>query len=73
MGDIYATPEAELAQNIESDRAGGNIDDAVAGNFEVNMLETLGEAWRDLKGFKLKCLIAILLYLVVFVIILAGE
>ena len=69
MVDIYATPEAELAQSIESDRAGGNIDDAVAGNFEVNMLETLGEAWRGLKGFKLKCLIAILLYLVVFIII----
>ncbi len=69
MVDIYATPEAELAQSIESDRAGGNIDDAVAGNFEVNMLETLGEAWRGLKGFKLKCLIAILLYLVVFIVI----
>ena len=69
MVDIYATPEAELAQSIESDRAGGNIDDAVAGNFEVNMLETLGESWRGLKGFKLKCLIAILLYLVVFIVI----
>ncbi|TNF89679.1 MAG: hypothetical protein EP300_04800 [Gammaproteobacteria bacterium] len=69
MVDIYATPEAELAQSIETDRAGGNIDDAVAGNFEVNMLETLGEAWRGLRGFKLKCLIAILLYLVVFIII----
>jgi len=67
MSDIYATPEADLAQDIEADRAGGNIDDAISGNFEVNMLETLGEAWRGLKGFKLKCLIALLLYLAVFI------
>jgi len=67
MSDIYATPEADLAQNIDANRSGGNIDDAIAGNFEVNMLETLGEAWRGLKGFKLKCLIALLLYLVVFI------
>jgi uncharacterized membrane protein len=72
MGDIYATPEADLAQNIESYRAGGNIDDAVAGNFEVNMLETLGEAWRGLKGFKLKFFIAMLLYIaVIFVATIA--
>jgi uncharacterized membrane protein len=66
MSDIYATPEADLSQNIELDRAGGNIDDAVAGNFQVNMLETLGEAWRGLKGFKLKCHIALILYFLVF-------
>ncbi|MDH3389479.1 MAG: DUF975 family protein [Gammaproteobacteria bacterium] len=66
MADIYATPEADLAQGIEADRAGGNIDDAVAGNFQVNMLETLGEAWRGLKGFKLKCHIALALYFLVF-------
>jgi len=68
MGDIYATPEADLAQDIDANRAGGNIDDAVAGNFEVNMLETLGEAWRGLKGFKLKCLVALLLYTVIFIV-----
>jgi len=66
MADIYATPEADLAQGFEADRAGGNVDDAVAGNFQVGMLETLGEAWRGLKGFKLKCLIALILYLLVF-------
>lgn len=66
MADIYATPEADLSQDIETDRAGGNIDDAVSGNFRVNMLETLGEAWRGLKGFKLKCHIALILYFLVF-------
>ncbi len=67
MADIYATPGADLARSIEADRAGGNIDDAVAGNFEVNMLETLGEAWRGLKGFKLKCHIALALYTLVII------
>ncbi len=67
MADIYATPEADLARSIEADRAGGNVDDAVAGNFEVNMLETLGEAWRGLKGFKLKCHIALALYTLVII------
>jgi hypothetical protein len=55
MGDIYATPESDLAYHSPSERSGGNIEDAIAGNIEVNMLETLGEAWRGLKGFKLKC------------------
>lgn len=72
MGDIYATPEADLAQDIDASRAGGNIDDAVGGNFEVNMLQTLGEAWRGLKGFKLKCLIALLLYIAVFFVVAIG-
>ncbi len=67
MADIYATPEADLAQSIESDRAGGNIDDAVTGNFEVNMLETAGEAWRGMKGYKLKCHIALALYFLVYI------
>jgi uncharacterized membrane protein len=66
MSDIYATPEADLAQSSQSERSGGNTDDAVAGNFEVNMLETLGEAWRGLKGYKLKCHIALALYFLVF-------
>ena len=67
MSDIYATPEADLAQSSPSEGSGGNIDDAIAGNFEVNMLETLGEAWRGLKGYKLKCHIALALYVLVFV------
>ncbi len=44
MTDIYATPGADLSQDIRNDRVGVDIDDAIAGNFEVKMLETLGEA-----------------------------
>ena len=75
MSDIYATPEADLAQDNLGNRVGGTIDDAVAGNFEVNMLETLGEAWRGLKGYKLKCHIALALYFLVYIgaFLLAGA
>jgi hypothetical protein len=66
MGDIYATPEADLAPSQPGNRGGGNVEDAIAGNIEVNMLETLGEAWRVLKGFKLKCHIATVLWFVVY-------
>ena len=65
--DIYAAPEADLSHAGSSERSGGNVDDAIAGNIEINMLQTLGEAWRGLKGFKLKCHIALTLYFLVFI------
>ncbi len=65
MSDIYATPEADLSRQTGAGSVGGSVDDAIAGNFEVNMTQTLGEAWRGLKGFKLKCHIALLLYFLV--------
>lgn len=68
MGDIYATPESNLAPKIRSARGGGNIEDAIAGNIEISMLGTLGEAWRDLKGFKLKCHIATTIWFVVYLV-----
>ncbi len=68
MGDIYATPESDLAYHSQSERNGGNIEDAIAGNIEVKMLSTLGEAWRGLKGFKLKCHIATVIWFVVYLV-----
>ena len=68
MSDIYATPESDLAYHGPFERGGGNIEDAIAGNIEVRMLETLGEAWRGLKGFKLKCHIATVIWLIVYLI-----
>ncbi len=68
MGDIYATPESDLAYHSQSERSGGNIEDAIAGNIEVKMLGTLGEAWRGLKGFKLKCHIATVIWFVVYLV-----
>lgn len=68
MSDIYATPEADLAYHDRSERSGGNVEDAIAGNIEIGMLETLGEAWRTLKGFKLKCHIATVIWLIVYLV-----
>lgn len=70
MDNIYATPESDLEQRPAGVRRGGNIEDAIAGNIEVNMLETLAEAWRDLKGFKLKCHIATLIWLAIYTVAL---
>lgn len=68
MSNIYATPEAELRNDAAGDRAGGNIEDAIAGNIDISMTGTMGEAWRQLKGFKLTCLLAALLYLVLAIV-----
>jgi hypothetical protein len=68
MNDIYATPTADVTPRVNSARAGGNIDDAIAGNIEVSMLQTLGEAWRGLKGFKLKCHIAMAIWFLVYLV-----
>jgi len=70
MDDIYATPESDLAQNRSSEHIGGRVEDAIAGNIEVSMLGTLGEAWRDLKGFKLKCHIATAIWFAVYMVAL---
>ncbi len=63
MSNIYAAPEAELRNEAPNNRTGGNIEDAIAGNIEISMTGTMGEAWRQLKGFKTTCLLASLLYL----------
>ena len=68
MGDIYATPESDVVLRSTSERGGGNIEDAIDGKIDVNMLAILGEAWRDLKGFKLKCHIATAIWFVVYLV-----
>ncbi|MDC1287919.1 hypothetical protein N8198_08530 [Gammaproteobacteria bacterium] len=68
MVDIYATPESDVLQSGRCDGAGGNIEDAIAGNIEVGMLAILGDAWRGLKGFKLKCHIATAIWFVVYLV-----
>ena len=66
MVDIYATPESDVVQSGRSARVGGNIEDAIDGIFDVGMFAILGEAWRGLKGFKLKCHILTMLYFIMF-------
>jgi len=65
MNNVYATPEADLNYTSTSGRAGGSIEDAISGNIEISMTGTMGEAWRSLKGFKMKCHVAFLLYFII--------
>ena len=68
MNDIYATPTADVTPRVNSTRAGGNVNDAIAGNIDIDMLQILGEAWRGLKGFKLKCHIATVIWLLLYLV-----
>ena len=68
MNNVYAAPESELRYETPSDHAGGTIEDAIAGNIEISMTGTMGEAWRNLKGFKLSCHTAFFLYFVISIL-----
>ncbi|MDJ0832319.1 MAG: hypothetical protein QNJ69_02285 [Gammaproteobacteria bacterium] len=69
MGDIYAAPEADLENVNPAERLGGNIEDALKGEIRISIRASLGEAWRAVKGFKLQCHIAFLLYFVISIVI----
>ena len=68
MNDIYAAPDSELSKTTTGERVGGSVEDAIAGNISVSMREVMGEAWRGLKGFKLKCHGASLLIFVMYIL-----
>ncbi len=68
MNTIYATPEADLREANPSDRAGGSIEAAISGDIEISMRSIMGEAWRNMKGFKLKCHVAFLIYMLVAIL-----
>ena len=68
MSDIYATPAADVTPRSTGARAGGNIEDAINGNIDVRILETMGEAWRGMKGFKLKCHVASVIWFLVYIV-----
>ena len=68
MSNVYAAPESELRFETPSDHSGGTIEDATAGNIEISMTATMGEAWRNMKGFKFSCHVAFFLYFIVAII-----
>jgi hypothetical protein len=68
MNNIYATPQADLDNTSSSERIGGSPEQAIAGNIEISMTGTLGEAWKNLKGFKTLCHISFLIYFIAAII-----
>jgi len=65
MENVYAAPESDLRDETSLHRTGGSVEDAISGNIEIGMIATMGAAWRNLKGFKLSCLIAFILYFII--------
>lgn len=51
MSDIYSAPNAPLLQTDES-RRHGSIEQALAGNYSVNIGDILSEAWAKTNGCK---------------------
>lgn len=70
MNDIYAAPEADLETVNQGDRFGGTIENSLAGENRIGVGEILGESWRAMKGFKLTCHIAFVVYIVAAIVIM---
>jgi uncharacterized membrane protein len=70
MNDIYAAPEADLETIDQGDRFGGTIEDSLAGENRIGVGEILGEGWRAMKGFKLTCHIAFVVYIVAAIVVM---
>lgn len=49
--DPYQPPSAELEEEPDSVE-GGNLDDAIQGNYEFSIMEVLREAWERTRGLK---------------------
>ena len=69
MSDIYAAPTADVTRQVGGERTGGNIEDAIEGNIEIDFMSTMNEAWDSLKGFKTHCLFAWLIYIVAAIVV----
>jgi uncharacterized membrane protein len=51
--------------------ANGNVNDALSGNYSLDIGEVFSEAWQKISGFKLKALVAfVVLYIVLFLAML---
>lgn len=68
MNNIYAAPQSDLDNTTSSERIGGSPEQAIAGDIEISVTGILGEAWKNMKGFKALCHIAFLLYFIAAII-----
>ncbi|SHF24276.1 hypothetical protein SAMN04487965_1721 [Microbulbifer donghaiensis] len=68
MSDIYKAPEAQLTSGEEGGGY-GSLERGVAGDYSISIGEIFGEAWRRTKGNKGTVWLAIILYIVAFVVV----
>lgn len=68
MVDIYKAPQADLEAGVT--KAGGSVEDALAGRFTFSIRATIREAWELISGFKG---VAWLIFIIAFVIQIAVS
>lgn len=61
MSDIYKAPEASLSEPTEPGQY-GSVERGLAGDYELNPVEVIKEAWAMLPGLKLPFWIAAIVY-----------
>jgi hypothetical protein len=66
MSDIYSAPTAAL-NTVAEGAEYGSLERGIAGNYQFSIGETLSEAWAKTKGAKRKILLAMVLYLLVYI------
>lgn len=71
MGDIYAAPSSTLTETTAIDQ--GSLDRAIAGDYRFEIGATLSEAWARTKGAKWKIHLALLLYVVLYLVIMGVS
>lgn len=69
MNETYAAPQSEL---VAPSRNTQTIDDALAGNYNINIANIMSESWQKTKGVKRYILgAAIIMYVALFVVMMA--
>ncbi|WP_323846353.1 hypothetical protein [Microbulbifer magnicolonia] len=68
MSDIYKAPEAQLTTGEESGSY-GSLERGMAGDYAISIGEIFSEAWRRTKGNKGTIWLALILYVIAFVIV----
>lgn len=67
MSNNYSAPNASLVQASESDRT---IEDAIAGNYSIQLADILSDAWQKTKGVKRYVLGAgAIMYAIIFAVV----
>ena len=70
MNDIYLAPQAELVHAPSTDGY-GSVERAVIGDYHFDIGEVINEAWEKTKGAKWPILLALGLYVLVYMVIMS--
>ena len=70
MSDVYQTPQADFNEPSNQSDQYGSIEQALAGNYSINVGDILSEAWNLTKGAKLKFHLAFLIYFIAYLVVM---